>query len=341
MTHIQTITNLAQLKSKFQEAEQMREISDDAFRKATASWCLSPTIFGEIPADPFSAEFRTFQLGIYEQLAGEEYSTTNEETVFDFEHELLWPYPYGTKSAKTVGLNLMGYGWIIRKMDLPPESRILEIGSGYGTLTVHLASMGYQVTCLDINESFLSFIKTRTSRFPQQVKTICGDMATVKIDGTFDAIIFNASLHHSLEHRSVIKRLNSVLSSDGIIAFISEPVVTESSKYVPYPWGIRLDGLSVWSIYKWGWLELGFQESYFIDFLNDAGWNLKRHNLGLSGLTDVWIASKSNQTNSTSVSAPHHYDTDAETEVIRLREIVAGYEQGRFIRFTRWIKGYR
>ena len=126
-----------------------------------------------------------------------------------------------------------------------------------------------------------------------------------------------------------------------MIAFTSEPVVPEHSKYVPYPWGVRLDGISVWSICKWGWLELGFQEAYFVRFLNDAGWKLKRHNLGLSGHTDIWIASKTSPHDSSATLTSPEYAIDTEAELIRLRELVAGYENGRFMRFTKWIKGHR
>ena len=337
---MKAITSFDRLTSKMNEAEAKRAISDDAFRQSLASWYLSPSIIGEIPKDPYSAEFKEFQYKLYEDLTNEAYSVSNEETDFNFDHELLWPYPYSTKSAHTVGNQLMGYGWLIQKMNLPPESHILEIGSGYGALTMHLARMGYRVTCLDISSSLLEFIKARTSHLPQQVKTICGDMATVEIPDIFDAVIFNASLHHSMEHRSVVRRLDSLLAPNGIVAFTSEPVVADDSDLVPYPWGIRLDGLSIWSICKWGWLELGFQESYFVHLLKAVGLKVTRYNLGLSGHTDIWIAAKTDFLDSSSAAADTslEYDVDFETEVIRLRKIVKGYEQGRYIRYMKWLK---
>ena len=341
--HTRALTSFDQLTPKLDEAEQKQGISDDAFRQSVSSWHLSPAILGEIPKDSSSSEFRAFQLELYERLTNNEYNVANEETVFNFDHEILWPYPYGTKSAQTVGTHLMGHGWLVKKMNLPPESRVLEIGSGYGSLTIHLASMGYRVTCLDLCSSLLNFIKARAVHLPQQVKTICGDMATVEIGDTFDAVIFNSSLHHSLEHRAVIQRLDTILAPNGIVALTAEPVVADHSEYVPYPWGIRLDGLSIWSICKWGWLELGFQESYFIHLFEDTGWKLTRHNLGLSGHTDVWIATRDGLKDSSSVvkSTSHEYDIGLEAEVIRLRKLVEGYEQGRFIRFTKWLKGHR
>jgi 2-polyprenyl-3-methyl-5-hydroxy-6-metoxy-1,4-benzoquinol methylase len=338
--HVEVITGFDQLHSRLDEAQQAAAISDDAFRKSLSSWYLSPAMIGEVPKDPFSHEYKTVQIEFYKRLANEDYDVAHELTDFDFDHNFRWPYPYGTKSAQTVGIHLIGYGWLIRKMNLPPESRILEIGSGFGPLTVHLASMGYRVTCLDISASLLDFVKARTAHLPQQVETICGDMATVELGGPYDAVIFNASLHHSFEHRVVVHRLVSILDPDGIVAFTAEPVVPDNSSLVPYPWGIRLDGLGIWAICKEGWLELGFQESYFVQVLKDAGWELKRAALGITGQTDVWIGSRAGPSDSVFVedSASRTYAVDLETEVIRLNRLVEGYERGRFIRLMKWLK---
>lgn len=336
---MEVVTDFDRLESKLDAAEKAAAVSDNAFRQSLASWYLSPALVGQIPADPFSHEYETFQRELYKRLANKEYDIVNEATDFDFDHSFLWPYPYSTKSAQTVGIHLMGYGWLIRKMNLPPESRILEIGSGFGPLTVHLASMGYRVTCLDISEPLLDFVKARTAHLPQPVKTICGDMATAELGGPYDAVIFNASLHHSFEHREIVQRLDSILIADGIVAFTAEPVVADNSRLLPYPWGIRLDGLGIWAVCKEGWLELGFQESYFIQVLNEAGWKLKRADLGISGQTDVWIGSREGESASLSVenSTSRAYDVDLETEVIRLRSLVEGYERGKFIRFMKWL----
>lgn len=271
-----------ELGQKLYEAEEMQAISDDAFRKSLSSWRLSPTIFGKAPRDPFSPEYRSFQLAIYERLAQKAYDVANEQTAFDFDRALQWPYPYGTKSAQTVGKHLVDYGWLIQTINLPQGSRILDIGSGFGSLTLHLAQMGYRVTCLDISAELLNFVLTRTAHLPEPVKIICGDMATVQIEGEYDAVIFNASLHHSLEHQAVLERMGHLLAADGIIAFAAEPILPNNSEIVPYPWGLRLNGLSIWAVSRSGWMELGFQESYFIQLLRDAGWKPSRHLLGLS-----------------------------------------------------------
>jgi hypothetical protein len=73
---------------------------------------------------------------------------------------------------------------------------------------------------------------------------------------------------------------------DGVVLFASEPV-----QDLDYPWGPRLDGLSVWSSRTHGWLELGFDHAYFDRALARTGWSARRDRLGPgAGETDVIVA---------------------------------------------------
>ncbi len=319
---MEIVSTFERVHQKLAEAQAQRQISDDALRGSLHSWCLSADIFGPPPSDPFSDEYKAHQLELYQQIANKPYDLSNEETVFDFDRELERPYPYGTQSASTVGSSLIGYGWLIQKMNLPAGSTILEIGSGYGPLTVHLAQMGYQVTCLDISQPLLDFVKARTGG---QIETICGDMVTVPINGRFDAVIFNASLHHSLEHQSVIDRLETIVAPEGVVVFMAEPITNWWSKIVPHPWSVRLDGLSVWTMHQFGWLELGFQKGYFVKLVTAAGWHLTHYNLGHASQTDVWIASRQKRRDSrlTWHSRLQGYSFPLDTAVINITHKVA------------------
>ena len=50
------------------------------------------------------------------------------------------------------------------------------------------------------------------------------------------------------------------LKPGGKVLFAAEPI----DETLPMPWGLRLDGGSVWSTRCFGWLELGFTETYLI-----------------------------------------------------------------------------
>ena len=329
---MRTLSNFDQLDAALNQAQVLQHQSDDAFRKHLTSFYMNLDAGRAMPTDPYSEAYRQMQLELYARIAQKPYALANEETEFDIENALRWPFPYASRSAQLVGDYLVSYGLFIKMMNLPANAKILEMGSGYGPLTTHLAAMGYQMTCLDVSPRLLEFVQRRTAHLPTPVNTICGDMTTAPIDETFDAVVFYESFHHCLDHLRLLERLPALLKPGGLVAFAAEPIVPDDSPLVPYPWGLRMDGLSLWSIRRWGWMELGFRESYFKTMLLRAGWRVQRHRLGQSGLTDVWLAARSDAPMFEEI-----LDHPAEREFNRLRQLVAGYERGKFIRFSKWL----
>jgi SAM-dependent methyltransferase len=164
----------------------------------------------------------------------------------------------------------MAIGFLLRAIDLKPGQRILEFGPGWGKTTIELALMGNPVTAVDINPRFLDIIKTRCQRLGIEVTVECADMLKYSSATRFDRVIFYECFHHCSDHVEMIRRLGDLLTDEGVIVFAGEPI----DDLFPYPWGLRLDGQSAWSIRKYGWLELGFQTSYFKKLLATHGWQL-------------------------------------------------------------------
>jgi hypothetical protein len=96
---------------------------------------------------------------------------------------------------------------------------------------------------------------------------VTSDMVDYQADEPFDAAIFFESFHHCSDHLQMLRNLVHIVKEQGIVAFGSEPIVA-----LPYPWGLRLDGMSAWSIRKLGWLENGFTPRYFLNALDRTGW---------------------------------------------------------------------
>jgi hypothetical protein len=72
------------------------------------------------------------------------------------------------------------------------------------------------------------------------------------------------------------------------VLWAGEPIAPMS-----YPWGLRLDGYSLWSTRTHGWLELGFDEGYFAEVLARTGWRPSRTRLAAgSPLADVIVATR-------------------------------------------------
>jgi len=290
MSFPRIVDTLAALDEALDHAAALRTKSDDAFRGALAAVLFRPReMLGRLPKDPCSEEYRSAQLRLYEQLTQRPYDVAQEETKFDRAHMLRWPFPYATRSPTTVGNYLMTYGQIIKEMNLPSGAHILEMGSGYGPLTYHLASMGYRVTCTDISENLLEYVRARCADLPGSVNTIQCDMNNFSVTGVYDAVVFFESFHHVLNHADLMQRIGGCLDENGILVFAGEPIVPSYSDIVPYPWGLRMDGMSLWAIRREGWLELGFRTEYFNELLRRTGWKQKRvTSLSLPG-ADMWI----------------------------------------------------
>lgn len=290
MSAVRVVDTLEALDEALDRAAAVRSQSDDAYREMLAAVLFRPRqMLGKVPRDPASDEYRSVQLRLYEQLTQRTYDVAQEETKFDRAHMLRWPFPYVTRSAATVGNYLMMYGQIIKEMNLPAGAHILEMGSGYGPLTHQFASMGYRVTCVDISENLLEYVRARCAGLPGPVETICCDMNDFPTTGLYDAVVFFESFHHVLNHADLVRRIGACLDDNGILVFAGEPIVPADSQIVPYPWGLRMDGMSLWAIRRQGWLELGFRSDYFSDLLRRSGWTHRRvTSLSLPG-ADIWV----------------------------------------------------
>ncbi len=283
------INNLQNLDIEIAKADARAAISDDELRQALSEFCY--VVDGSLPKDPYSKEYHDAQMKLYLDISGrKKYTVENERVDFDFETLKNSPYPYCTKSPSTVGDQLIAQGFLIKTMNLAPDSRIVEFGPGWGNTTLHFAQMGYQVTAVDSEQSFLDLIKYRAEMLSRQVNSINVDMLEFRSDTKYDAAVFFECFHHCANHLKLLSNLHELIADEGLIAFAAEPIAD-----FPYQWGVRTEGMSVWSIRKFGWLELGFNTSYFFKTLLLLGWTPKRYRSDASPLADVIIARKSNQ----------------------------------------------
>ena len=268
---VEVLTSLDQLKSKLTEIRAAWAVSDDAMREVFQSFTMAPPT--DIPADPYGAEYAERQFEFYRFISERSsYRTDNERS--DFPTDANRPFPYYTESPETVGNQLMAIGFIIKTMALPPGSSILDLGPGWGNTTIELARMGYDVTAVDIDPTFVALIKERADKFSLTIDVNEGTFLEIdRLDRTFDAVLFFESFHHCSDHRELVRKLHRLVAPEGRIFFAAEPVADD----FPMPWGVRTDGESLWAIQQFGWLELGYQESYFIRMLGHLGWIIDKH----------------------------------------------------------------
>lgn len=194
-------------------------------------------------------------------------------------------FPYSTRNADFVGSYLIGIGLILRNLGLPAGSRVIEYGVGWGHVSAALARAGFDVTCVDIEPKFLEVTARQTRAAGTEVRTYAGEFGADPYGGMAkaDGVVFFEAFHHSLNHQEVLGRLRRILRPGGRLILCGEPI----NPGFPVPWGIRTDGHALWAIRSFGWMELGFNEDYFLRLMLQSGFSVEKHfqpDLGTLGL---------------------------------------------------------
>ena len=245
------------------------------------------------PDDPFSDAYREWTWELYRRISGREgYDTAHESSPFDLAAAVVRPFPYQSGSLAMVGRDLVARGHVLDCLaqgePLVPDGvrRVVEFGPGWGNLTRDLVATGLDVTAVELDEKFCRLIAHRCEGGPGAITMVQGDMLAFSRERRFDAAVFFESFHHCSDHLVMLRRLHDIVRPGGAVLFAAEPV-----QRLDYPWGPRLDGLSVWSSRTHGWLELGFDIKYFDRALARTGWVGERRRLGRGlGEADVIVA---------------------------------------------------
>lgn len=289
---IRRISRLDELDDLLREVDQAAKISDDAMREVFRTFEFVPDV-RTLPGDPFSPDYAAYQFRLYEAVAGRKYRISNEASAWlDVPVHSKTPFPYYTQSYRTVSDQVLMVGLIIKTLSLPPEAKILEFGPGWGNTTLALSQMGYDVTAVDIEQRFLDIISARAAGLPTPPRTIRADFNVIEeVDETFDAILFYESFHHCSDHQWLVARLADHLRPGGQVMFAAEPI----DEGLAMPWGLRLDGQSLWAIRNFGWLELGFTETYFHELMGRNGFSLEKYVYPVTDLGTIFVARPAQQ----------------------------------------------
>ncbi len=279
---------LDQLDDELARATALMATSADEARAVLEGFVVAlPSV---PPADPFSEAYREWTWELYRRISGRSgYDTAHESSPFDLQAAMARPFPYQSGSLALVGRDLVARGHLLDCLaDVAvqsPTGRIVEFGPGWGNLTRDLVATGLDVTAVEVDEKFCSLIGQRCDG-PGRLSVVQGDMLGFATAEPFDAAVYFESFHHCADHLAMLRRLHDIVRPGGAVLFAAEPV-----QRMDYPWGPRLDGLSVWSSRTHGWLELGFDAAYFDRALVRTGWSGRRVRLGAAvGEADVIVA---------------------------------------------------
>lgn len=292
MSDLRKLASLDELLTFCEDAERTQTPSV-AMQSMCSVYADSGRSIAMAALDPFSEEYARASLALYEEISDVSgYDPwVNERTPYvDVDQTITSPSPYQYGDSVTVSDFVLSWGWIFRNLDVKAGASILEYGAGEGQLSIQLARMGCKVAVVDIDERYLASVRAQCHSLCIDIELVQGQFGDPVRDRRFDRILFFEAFHHALDHGNVLEKLRPLLADNGFVLFSGEPIVEPGSVLVPFPWGPRLDGISVRSMRKFGWCELGFQRPYFVERLMRAGFLVSHSPCPVSGRGDCFIA---------------------------------------------------
>lgn len=259
------INELDELLRHFDEG--YKQSHDEAYKRFDAYSATPPD---DLPDDPFSDAYAERYLEIYRKISGRAlYTPDNERCDFDVDQLTLRPFPYFTRSLKLAAQHYSLIGKLMEVMDIREGSDILEFGFGWGNTTLAFAMLGHRVTAVDIEPQFCELVRRRAAMLRVDIDIVNADFMWIETtDKKFDAICFFECFHHCWEFKRLLDAMHRVLRPGGKIYFGAEPINSDFT----VPWGVRLDGQSLFVARRNGWMELGFHSDFFAELLSRTGW---------------------------------------------------------------------
>jgi 2-polyprenyl-3-methyl-5-hydroxy-6-metoxy-1,4-benzoquinol methylase len=251
-------------------------IDTENYNKLSGLVCRTEEISDLNRIDPFSADYRARSEALYRRIsARSDYSPERDETSkIDSEAADIWrtASPFGFKSTKFVSEFLISWGAIFDALDMKEGQSVLEYGPGSGQALLMLARTGIQAHGVDIDGEGLKLLRRQSEAMGLDVSLEQAEFGHGFDGKKFDRILFFEAFHHAINFESVALKLHDKLLPGGKIVLCGEPIVGTGERSVPYPWGPRMDALSILCMRRYGWMELGFHLDFLVEALMRCGW---------------------------------------------------------------------
>jgi SAM-dependent methyltransferase len=283
------IERLSCLEGRVPNAQEYREMSDIVIEHPLARDLAN--------MDPFSAEYRDAAMKLYLNLRGRGnggYDVARDECTQSTMPPDLWTGlpPWSFRDPRLISEFVFSWAQIMRLLEVKPGDHVIEYGPGSGQLLLMLARSGVKAYGVDINEPSLAAIREQARILQLDVsleRNVFGEGFGEQI---FDGIVFFEAFHHAFDFEFLLRRLRERVRLGGRIVLSGEPVVPHPIPHVPYPWGPRLDGLSIFCIRRYGWMELGFTQNFLSEAFWRAGWQLESHPFPLCVRAAAYVATR-------------------------------------------------
>jgi SAM-dependent methyltransferase len=133
-----------------------------------------------------------------------------------------------------------------QRLELNPDARVLDLCCGPGRHSVLLALHKYQVTGLDLSQSYLDLAKRAATDSKVAFDTVCADMREIPFDDYFDAAINMYSsfgyLESEAEDLRVLESISRSLNPGGRLLLDMLNREWAVANYIQNDWHAETDG---------------------------------------------------------------------------------------------------
>lgn len=140
-----------------------------------------------------------------------------------------WFYNNIWRDPEFVKINLMPKIDFVLDIAKQRGGKVIELGCGYGYLTLELARNGLDVVGVDLSPKSIEIAKKFANENPFKenfgsLKYVCGDILSMDLgENKFDTIVFFGTLHHIPDIDLILSKVHKALKSGGNL-IVCEPI---------------------------------------------------------------------------------------------------------------------
>jgi 2-polyprenyl-3-methyl-5-hydroxy-6-metoxy-1,4-benzoquinol methylase len=213
--------------------------------------------------------------------------------------------PFGIQWPAVWWLKWATIHHVFYDLGIPQGARVLDLGSGTGWSTLLLAEAGYEPTGVDLAPANVEIGRLHAARWNSSARFLTGDMDTLDLGETFDAVLMFDALHHVKDPAAVVGRVARHLEPGGWALF-GEPsllhLLSPDARNVTKEFGWIENGIGARALRRWC-RQAGMPETRrffeptrpYRDRLRQFGWEALRlaaANVAFAPSYHVWIAAR-------------------------------------------------